>query len=737
MKSATIRLVITGIALLAALWALLPTYKAYQLDSERNDVLKGGNKAALAKWDSLHGKNYREAQKNFLAPPIKLGLDLQGGMYVTMEVDIPALLAETAQHEAVDDLFQRTIDSTRAEAALSDAPVLDIFMSNFDKIARPAGRTLLSYFDAGATGGDINEERIKERLAKNIEDAVGQAEEVIRQRIDKFGVSEISIQKIAGRRLVLELPGITDAESVRSLLQTTARLEFKLVKNDADAIEMFRRIDKVLAGKVTPEPAGKSGAKHDSTGASKADSTKKTDSTKKADSTKKTTETAKKGDSTKKDLAHNTGRKDSTKKGDSTRADSTKKDSSGKGGKGADTSNDPYKGMTDEEKGKAYRRDHPFTINFYTGYQEDPDKPSQDASTIYAVNDTPKGEYFFSTTRANIDTLKRYLQRPEVRALIPEDRVIAFSAHPEHDQSGDPEKGIYGIYVLTADNELTGEVVSDAFASFDQQTGKPEVIMDMNGDGADRWADITGKNVHKRVAIVLDSAVYSAPTVQTRIDGGRSSISGSTDIKEANLLAIVLKAGALKAPVKIIEERIVGPSLGSDSISQGFHATWIAAAMVILFMFVYYRFGGFVADVAVMLNVIITLAALAALGATLTLPGIGGLVLTIGMAVDGNILIYERIREEMARGKALKSAVLLGYEKAFAAIIDTHITTFMTGAILYVFGSGPVRGFAATLMIGIAATLFTAVFVTKTVFLVMLDRGATNINYGQVTEEAA
>lgn len=293
------------------------------------------------------------------------------------------------------------------------------------------------------------------------------------------------------------------------------------------------------------------------------------------------------------------------------------------------------------------------------------------------------------------------------------------------------------MYVLSAETELTGEVVTDAYPSFNQQDGQPEVIMDMSSDGADKWAEITGANIKKRVAIVLDSAVYSAPTVQTKIDGGRSSISGSKDIKEASLLGIVLKAGALKAPVKIIEERIVGPSLGQDSINQGVSATLFAALLVVLFMIMYYRLGGIVADLAVMLNVLITLAALAAFNATLTLPGIGGLVLTIGMAVDGNILIYERIREEMARGKALKSAVQLGYEKAFTAIIDTHITTLMTGAILFIFGSGPVRGFAVTLMIGILATLFTAVFVTKTVFMVMLERGAQRINFGQAKELSA
>ncbi len=284
--------------------------------------------------------------------------------------------------------------------------------------------------------------------------------------------------------------------------------------------------------------------------------------------------------------------------------------------------------------------------------------------------------------------------------------------------------------VLTNNAQVTA-------ANFDPNSGAPIVLMEMNAEGAERWADITGRNIKKRVAIVLDGSVYSAPTVQNKIAGGSSQITGSQDINEANLLSIILKAGALKAPIKIIEERLVGPSLGEDSIRQGLNALLLAAGLVILFMAIYYAFGGIVADAAVILNVLMTLAILAAFGATLTLPGIGGIVLTIGMAVDANILIYERIREELSYGKALKNAVEIGYEKAFVAIFDSNVTTFMTGVILYAFGSGPIQGFAVTLMIGIAVTLFTAVYMTKTLFMVMLDRGTSSLNFGQPKLRAA
>lgn len=370
----------------------------------------------LARWDSIHGKNYREMQRNFFAAPIKLGLDLQGGMYVTMEVDIPALLFESAQHEAIDEPFNKVIEATRQEASTSDKPVLDIFLANFDKLARPAGKTLLNYYDLGGGANEVSEEALIQKLTKNIEDAVDQAVEVIRQRIDKYGVSETTIQKVAGRRIVLELPGISDAEAVRSLLQTTARLEFKLVKNDADAVALIRRIDAVLAGKVvdsvkTTKPdtsaakadSGKAIAKADS-GKAKADSGKpdsgnagKPIAAKKADSTKGT-------------------KPDSTKK-DSTKADSTKT---------VDT-NDPYKGLPDKEKVEAIRRDHPFSTRMVTYYKRDADAQSEDAFGAFITKqDPPKGEYFFSTNRKGIEELKRMLARPEVKALIPEDRVFAF-----------------------------------------------------------------------------------------------------------------------------------------------------------------------------------------------------------------------------------------------------------------------------------------------------------------------
>ncbi|MBC8144139.1 MAG: protein translocase subunit SecD, partial [bacterium] len=504
---------------------------------------------------------------------------------------------------------------------------------------------------------------------------------------------------------VVELPGVADEGGVRSLLQTTARLEFKLVRNDQSTAKFFGRIDKMLAGKITSLD----------TVATKDTNTVDADSSN--------------GDSTDKRTADATDTNSKPSAGDTTgkRADSGKGKTAGDTTK--DTSGNPYANLPEAEQAKAYQKDHPFTTLFLTQVQLDPEGKPQEIA--YLSDDLPVGDYYFLVPRKTRDQIKAVLSRTDVRAAMPEDIVIAFSADAEFPATGqDPENDLFALYAVTRETELTGEVITDAYPSFDPQ-GRPMVLMQMNSDGADRWAAITGKNLKKRVAIVLDSAVYSAPVVQSKIPNGSSQITGSGDAKEANLLAVVLKAGALKAPIRIIEERVVGPSLGQDSINKGVFSTLVATALVFLFMVFYYRYAGLVADAALMMNILITVALLAAFQATLTLPGIGGLVLTIGMAVDGNILIYERIREELAAGRPLAKAIQVGYDKAWSAVLDTHITTLISGAILYFFGSGPVQGFAITLMIGLVATFFTAVFVTRTVFMLNIERGADTINFGQ------
>lgn len=711
------RLIIIALALAGAVWALWPTYRYYQINGEREALLAdtgtADGKAALARWDSLHYEDWLAARGD----RIKLGLDLRGGVYFTMEVDAATLLQESVGEGLSDPTFEQVIAATRQEAATSDDEVIDIFAKKFDEIARPQNKTLLSYYDFGDLGGDASDEAILGKLRDNINDAVDQAQEVIRQRIDKYGLTEPSIQKQGSRRIVVELPDERDPQRVRDLLSKTARLEFKLVKNDATIVAVFQQIDRAMGGKITGEtgdtpsaPADTTNTATDTTGGTPSDSNKPSDTNKPA--------TPPAGDTT----GDKSG--DSTGKGNDSTGGTTSTDTAGK----PDTSN-PYAGLDEEQQADEYRKRHPFGSLFSMTVHQGRDGQRQPADGLFeSTQAPPDAEYSFYTTKENRDKIKAILNRPDIRGMIPEDRQIVFGADAM--DSKNPQSG-YEMYVVTAEPELTGEVVVDAMPNTDMTNGQNVVQMAMNAAGADRWAEITESNVGKRVAVVLDSAVYSAPWIQGKIPGGQTQITGMADAGEADLLATILKSGALKAPIKIIEERVVGPSLGEDQINQGINATLIATLLVVLFMILYYAVGGVVADFAVIVNVFITLAFLAALKGTLTLPGIGALVLTVGMAVDANILIYERIREELAMGKTLQNAVQLGYERAFTAIIDTHVTTFMTGAILAFFGSGPIKGFAIMLMIGIAATLFTAVFITRAIFMLMLDRGAQSINLGQ------
>jgi preprotein translocase subunit SecD len=286
------------------------------------------------------------------------------------------------------------------------------------------------------------------------------------------------------------------------------------------------------------------------------------------------------------------------------------------------------------------------------------------------------------------------------------------------------------LYPVRKNAELTGGVIVNAKATIDPSFQTPIVTMEMNSDGSRDWARITGANINRRIAVVLDNAVFSAPVVRNKITGGHSQIEGMENIDEARLLEIVLKAGALPAPVDIVEQRSVGPSLGEDSIRSGIYSGLFATALVIIFMAFYYHYAGGVADIALVFFVLFLLAALAAFQGTLTLPGIAGIILTLAVAVDANVLIYERIREELATGKTMRAALDTGYKRAWTAIFDSNLTVLITGVILFQYGTGPVQGFALTLMIGVLASMFSAIFITRLIFDVLLDKYVTAINIG-------
>ncbi len=668
MKKNRAKIVIILLFIVGAVYALYPTYRSQELKSQE-DSFGHSSQDSIKKvaWENANGQDLKDAN----AKAIKLGLDLRGGIYVTEEVDVLKFIDEQALQK--DDIFEQVMAATEKDEATSDNPVVPMFIKHFNDIARPKGKTLANYFyfsDAGAGSDD----QIQAALQKGADEAVDRAIEITRNRIDQFGLTEPTIQKEGTRRIIIELPGVGDPTQVHQLLQGTAQLEFRLLKDPQIVQRVIDRIDQHLRGDTTL-------AKMENADTAKADTSKKIAAV------------------------------DSTKVDTSARAAAVKKDTSNKS-TAVLTPEDSERradsiaeiGMSKEQKFAHFTKTHPF-------------------SAILAKGATQRGDIY--VTEQDRQLIKSILDRPDVRPIYQDEVAFMFSrAIPEQNQN------IYQLYFLNSQPELTGKVITDARSDIDPQTGKPEVTMQMDDDGTRVWRRVTKANIGKQVAIVLDSVIYSAPTVNSEIPNGNSQITGTGDMTEANLLKIVLKAGALPAPVRIIQESVVGPSLGADSIAKGTSSIIWSLVVVLLFMFMYYVTGGAVADFAVIINMLFLAAVLATFGATLTLPGMAGAVLTVGIAVDANVLIYERIREELSLGKSLKLAIDDGYRRAFPPIFDGHLTAFFSGVILYAFGTGTVQGFAVTLMIGVAASLFTAIVITRVIFDILLERSPQIIKFG-------
>ena len=498
--------------ILAAAYILWPTFNYYRLDKERQQVV--GDSVALETWEQSHNESFLQARKDRM----KLGLDLRGGMYVTLEVDVLKLIEESAEPASVDDDFLAIIEQTRTETDNSDLDVLQVFLRNF----KAKGKNLLNYFSAISSTADVTEAAIEEKLRKDVDEAVDQALEVMTQRINKFEVSEANIQKQGARRILLELPDVKDEKEIRTLIQGQARLEFKRVIESRDVITSMFLIDKIMRGESATD----------------------TTTTVVGDSTQKTI----------KDGSKKLAKADSAKV-DSTRVDSAKADTNSK---------DPYAGLPPEEATRRFKKDHPFTSLLSIVIQG-----QQEPATLGAIMPERLPEtlqFRLYTDGASVSKIRRILTRADIKRVMPSDFVVLIAARPvsESKEAVTPEKQVFEVYSLAAESELTGEVIREAFPSFDNATNRPMVIMDMDDNGAEKWAQITGANVGKQIAVVLDSQVYTAPTIQDKITGGRSQITGMASPAEANLLAVILKAGALKAPVRIIEERVVGPSLGED-----------------------------------------------------------------------------------------------------------------------------------------------------------------------------
>ena len=652
---------LVAVLTLACLYALSFTFVTRKVERDAEAYAAGDIAKEKAYLDSIAGEvvynlgvakfTYRECK----AQELPLGLDLKGGMNVTMEISLDELIRNLANNPK-DEKFNNSLSEAIKKSKSTNKSVVDLFIEEYK--ASGASATLASFFatkdNANFISNTSSEADVKKFLQVEADNAIQNSFKVLRTRIDKFGVASPNIQIQQGtNRILIELPGVNDADRVRKLLQGSAKLEFYETHDNGEIYFVLDNINKTLATSL------KGDAKVESKDSTATDSTKKENNL----------------------LANLGGNK--VAKTDSSAAVANM------------TAQNPL-----------------FSVLMPSIYQS-PDGQQQLAPGaqvgIAALKDTAK--------------VNAYFARPEVKALIPANVKLLWGVKPE--QSGNL-LSLYAIKLGSGESGavLSGDVITDARDEFDPQTNSPVVSMKMNSYGAKEWRRVTAKASQKKeaIAIVLDNVVYSAPTVQTEIAGGNSSISGNFTIEDTKDLANVLKSGRLPTTAKIVEEAIVGPSLGQAAIDAGLNSSLIAVVVVMLFMVAYYNKAGWAANIAVIFNVFFLMGILASLNAVLTLPGIAGIVLTMGTAVDANVLINERIREEIRNGKSIRQAIADGYKHALPSILDGQITTFLVGVVLFFFGSGPILGFATTLMVGIITSLFTSIFISRLIFEFMLER---------------
>lgn len=634
------KILITVAFLGLSVWYLFPTFQNHlmQRDLER---MPAEERAIFEEANHNRIQNLRERS-------LSLGLDLQGGMHVTLEIRMDALVRALANELEVDEAFDQAIAEARTRAD-AGADFIDAFVSAFEE-ADPNVR-LSRYFRASGdrvTRRSSNSE-VASFLHSEADEAVQRAVSIVRERVDRFGVTEPSIQRQGTRRIVVEMPGIDEPARIRELLRGTARLEFRMMADPNELASARNRIfqyfqdgDPMDAATPAPAPAEETG-----------------------------------------EIAETTTPDDQIAE-DASPADTT---------------------VADAEM-----------LDIDDLIAQDADEPAIQNPLLEVVQPIPSDRPIFGVV-AERDTARanQLLNRPEIQDMLPSGITLMYEARAVQQREAGAPPMYYLLGVRSGAPELTGEVITDARPDFDPYTNAPQVSITMNMEGAQIWSRLTGANIGRPVAIVLDGLVYSWPNIIDKIPSGRTSITGVSR-SEAEDIVVILKSGALPAPVDIVEERTVGPSLGAASIRAGTISVIVGLIMVAIFMVFYYQTAGFIANLALLLNIIFIFGILAGFGATLTLPGIAGIVLTIGMAVDANVLIFDRIREEMSSGRTLKAAIDGGYSKALSAIADANITTFFVGVILFSFGVGPIQGFAVTLMAGILCSLFTAIVVTRLVF---------------------
>ncbi len=621
---------------------------------------------------------------------INLGLDLKGGMNVTMAVSVPDVIRALSGYNQ-DPTFVKALQKAINKEKTSTRDFVDLFSESF-KETDPNAK-LAAIFNTVELKDKINYNSTNDDVIKVIRDesngAIDRTYNILTTRIDRFGVVQPNIQRLqTAGRILIELPGIKDPERVRKLLQGTAQLEFWETYQFPTLQPYFAEANKKLVSILE--------FKQDST---KKDSTLKSDtaSTTKAIAAKQ--QLAAKNEPAKKEDA--AARKD-TSKGNALLKQMSK-----------DTSKASATAKQ-KESFEDYAKKNPLFAYLNPAIYQNKDGQ-------YVAGQTALVGRAFIKDTARINNMMRLTKN-----MFPRDMKLAWTVKPREDAAKDVLE-LVALKVTSRDGSpaLGGDVITNARQDY-SQTGQVEVSMSMNGEGARIWKRLTGDNIGKQIAIVLDGYIYSYPNVNGEIPNGSSSITGGNmTVEEAQDLANILKAGKLPAPARIVAEEVVGPSLGQESINAGMISFIIAFIGVLLYMSLYYNGAGHVADIALFANVFFLMGVLASIGAVLTLPGIAGIVLTLAMAVDSNVIIYERMREEIRAGKGMRLVVKDGFHHALSAIIDGHVTTILTGIVLYIFGSGPVQGFATTLVIGLLLSLFSSIFIARLVFEFMLDRNMT------------
>ena len=628
-NSLTPRYLVILIILSWSMFSLWPTIQYQSLtDDEKEDLREEGT------LDQIESQVIRQ------------GLDLKGGMYIELEADIPILVKNLAsnRNEKFDKVLNASVKKFKADQSL------DFFNILRNEIEEKGLKIVRYFHEYGSNLDDIIL-----ALEEETEDSINRVLEILQNRIDQFGVSEPTIQKKGKYRILVELAGIQDSDRARSLLQSTALLEFYLVKNSAVTNEIIIQLDNILKRSVSDEDLA--------------------------------------------DISANTNNaldiKETNEKTDS-----------------EVTTIDEIFGETESMGEDSAIHESDLLLE----------------SPIQSLIEFVQGDMAVNTK--NLYSLNKLLSKEEVKLKLKSSSGQFLFSNDSETLSGSGQ--YYRLYYIEDKPELTGGVVEKAKANLGSlgggNAGLPVVSLDMNSEGSKTWSRVTGANIGERIAIVLDGKVHMAPNIREKIPGGSTQIEGFADMNEAKDIAIILRAGALPAPVEIIEERIVGPSLGADSISKGQKSILIGLAIVFIFMLVYYRSSGFIANFALVWNIILILAVLASLGATLTLPGIAGLILTVGMCIDSNVIIFERIREELRKGKTPKSAIEAGYNRAITTIIDANLTTVIAALVLYQFGTGPIKGFATVLFWGILISMFTAVYVTRTIFYTITKKSIRNLS---------